>query len=416
METFGGFLRAHRRARALTLGQLALWAEVNKATLSRWEAGTHLPRVPELLRVLDALGVSSADRGRALGLLDAPRAILALWEDADAAAMPVSLGDVLYSLRRRSGKTQADVARAVGVSRSLVSQWEQGASLPTAAQTHTVGYAFGASAEEVGELSTRAFARTPLEKSREALLHRYRTGPFWEADATEASDRLYLLTLLSGFGRLLRAGKADVGDVALIVSSFAGHAETWHNDRRQRDFYRRRALALAADARAPLHFHLASSVRVLLDARANPRPLQERVSAALDWRHRFQNNAGQAYLLSFVAAALAEESPDEALRLGDQYCALVADDPDEYPCRLHDRGNLLRKCGRAAESVAYLAALTPQDTFRKGLIRLDMAEGLTALGAKAEADHCLTTAKRIFSGTDIGLIQARLSALESAVN
>ena len=140
-------------------------------------------------------------------------------------------------------------------------------------------------------------------------------------------------------------------------------------------FYRRRALALAADARAPIHFHIVSSVRGLLDFKANPQPLGERLAAALAWQDRFPSRAGQAYLLSFLAGALAPEAPEEALRLGDRYCALVADDPDEYPCRLHDRGNLLRRCGRAGESVDFLAGLIPQDSFRAGLLQMDMARG-----------------------------------------
>jgi len=415
MAGFEEYLRELRRGRRLTLGQWALRAGVNKSTLSRWETGTHTPRVPELLRALDALGASTADRSQALTLLDAPRAVLALRGDADQAALPVSLGTVLYSLRRRAGTTQAQVARAVGVSRSLVSQWEHDDARPVAAQIHALGFALGASADEVGVLSTRAFAQTPVALSRDALLDHYQDAFLGSPDATEASERLVLLALLGGFGRLERAGRADIGDVSLIVSSFAGHAATWGNDRRARDFYRRRTLALAAEARAPLHFHIVSAVRVLLDGEASPQPLGDRLAAALAWQPRFPSRAGQAYLLSFLAGALAQEAPDEALRLGARYCALVSDDAEEYPCRLHDRGNLLRRCGRAAESVAYLAALTPQDTYRAGLIQMDMARGLTDLGATAEASRCLAKAEEIFAGTQAAALQAEIATLARAL-
>lgn len=412
MEALSSFLGGMRRERRLTLGQLALRAGVNKATLSRWEAGTHRPRVPELLRVLDALEASPSARSRGLGLLDAPRAVLVQRRDADAPALRLSVGDVLYGLRQRAGKSQAAVARAVGVSRSLVSQWENDGARPTDGQLHAAAFALGASAEEVALLSCRAFAQAPVENSREALLDRYADAPFWEPDATEASDGLFLLTLLGGFGRLLRAGRADPGDLALIVSNYAGHVEHWHNDLRGRDRCCRRALALAADAHEPLHFHLIASVRGLLDPKANPRPFRGRLADARDWQPRFRSNAGRAYLLSFLAGAVAPEAPDEALRLGDESCALVADDPDEGPCRRHDRANLLRKCGRPAESVAALAALTPQDTYRAGLIQMDMAQGLTDLGARAEAGRCLSAARTMLAGTEALFLQAGLAGME----
>ncbi len=404
-----------RQQRRLTLGQLALRAGVSKSTLSRWEAGTHWPRIPECLRVVDALGVTPSEQRNVLSLLDTPRAIIALRENTTS-ALGLSLGDLLHSLRLRTGKTQTDVARATGVSRSLVAHWEKDDARPTAEQLQLAAYALGASGEEIAVLSTRTLAETPLPMSREALLDRYAHAPFWAPDATEASDRLFLLTLLGGAGRLLRAGKADPGDMALIVSNFGDHAEMYHNDLQARDFYRRRALALAKDAREPIHFHLVTSIRGLLDAKANPKPLRERLSSAIAWQPRLQSRAGQAYLLSFLAGAMAAEAPELALPMGDLYCSLVADDPDEYPCRLHDRGNLLRKCGRAAESVAYLAALKPQDTYREGLVQMDMARGLMELGAKAEASRCLAKAKQILAGKESALLLSEFTTFDRALS
>ena len=60
MTGFEEHLRGLRWGRHLTLGQWALRAGVNKSTLSRWETGACAPRVPELLRALDALGASTA--------------------------------------------------------------------------------------------------------------------------------------------------------------------------------------------------------------------------------------------------------------------------------------------------------------------------------------------------------------------
>ncbi len=128
-QSFGDYLGRMRRSRSVTLGAVARQSGINKSTLSRWEAGTHTPRITELKRVLDALGASVAEQVVALRLIDAPRAVVAV-RSQDAAAMPLSLGDLLYGLRQRTGKSQADVARAVGVSRPLYSHWEADTHAP----------------------------------------------------------------------------------------------------------------------------------------------------------------------------------------------------------------------------------------------------------------------------------------------
>ena len=136
----------------------------------------------------------------------------------------------------------------------------------------------------------------------------------------------------------------------------------------------------------------------------------------MEWKPRFRTNAGKAYLPMFVARTLAAESPDESLRLTDEYCGLVADDPDEYPCRLRDKGNLLLKCGRPAESVAFIAKLVPQDTYRAGLQQLKMAKGLVALGAKAEARHCVDAGKQFLSTMLNAFVRTAIGDLERDLN
>lgn len=133
MATFSSFLRTLRQERRLTLGQLALRAGVNKATLSRWESGTYQPRIPELLLVLDALKATPTMRTQCLQLLEVPRAIIAERGKGNTqGSTRLSLGDFLYGLRQRSGKPQEEAARAVGVSRSLYGQWESDTSRPPA--------------------------------------------------------------------------------------------------------------------------------------------------------------------------------------------------------------------------------------------------------------------------------------------
>lgn len=415
MESFGDYLRDTRQKRVLTLGQLSLRSGVSKATLSRWESGTHSPRIPELSRVLDALGASPVAIKDALRLLDVPRAVLATRGDYDT-PMTLSLGDFLFGLRQRSGKTQAQAACSAGVSRSLYAQWEHDAGQPTPGQLHAAAFALGASASEVVILTTRRFARIPMERSRDAVLAQYTALYELGADKSEAIQVPRMLSVIALAACLVRDGKADIGDLALLVGDYAGSLEEWHGDAALHAPYRRRALALAEQSHQPLHFHLVNVVRGILDPETNPQPLRERVAAALAWRPRFPSNAGKSYLLSFIARALASEVPDEAMRLADEYCALVSDDPSEYPCRLRDRGNLLLKCGRAAESVALIATLAPQDAYREGLREIEMAQGLVVLESFPEARVCVQKARRIFARNTNAYVNTGMGNLERALS
>lgn len=415
METFGAFLRQSRQERRYTLGQLSLRSGLNKTTLSRWEKGTYFPRIPELLQVFDALNVSPAARASGLRLLDTPRAILAGRAEV-AAPIRLSLGDLLYGLRQRSGKTQAEAARAAVVSRSLYQQWENDGSQPSASLLHAVGFALGATGDEIVALSSRSLMQAPVEKSRHALLRLYMETMAFDTGTTEASHKLFLLSLLANFGRLLKAGKADIGDIALVISNFGDSVETFLGDEELSAAYYQRARILAKQAIEPIHFHLVYAVQNLMQAKPGAPPAKSRVALALDWQPHFRDNAGKAYLLSFIAGAIAEDDPDEALRLSDRYCALVVDNPDEYPCRLRDRGNLLLKCGRPAESVAFIAALTAQDPLREGLKQLEMAKGLVALGSLSEARTCLVEGKRIVSEMDFAFLRPIIQKIEHAVS
>jgi transcriptional regulator with XRE-family HTH domain len=55
--TFGQHLRALREGAGLSRAELARRAGVPVATLRRWEGGGHVPDLPALLRLAEALGV-----------------------------------------------------------------------------------------------------------------------------------------------------------------------------------------------------------------------------------------------------------------------------------------------------------------------------------------------------------------------
>lgn len=393
------------------MGQLALASGVNKATLSRWEGGVYLPRLPELDRVLGALGASRADRARCLETLHAPRAVAAVRSEKGA-ALHLSLGDLLYGLRTRAGKTQEATARTVGVSRTLLRQWESDDCVPGEAQLHALCFALGATADEVATLTTRRFADCTPDRSRDAILHRAAMTAYWDEYFSAPLYRLMLTSYLAFLGREARQGNADNADLALLFTKLGDSATFLSDDQAAATHCHARARAYAERAHEPVHFHVIGSVRPLLDEKTNPVPLRQRVDAALAWKPRFATTAGKAFLLMFVAQEVAKENPDEALRMADEYCALVAGDADEYPCRLHDRGKLLGKCGRPAESVAFIETLTPQDDYRAGLLKIELAKGLIALGSVAEARQCVDAAKRVLAPKSRLAVAPQIADLE----
>lgn len=65
-SSFGDNLRAARLARGLSHGELSSLAGIDIATVYRLEAGDRQPRLPTILRLADALGITGSDLIRAL--------------------------------------------------------------------------------------------------------------------------------------------------------------------------------------------------------------------------------------------------------------------------------------------------------------------------------------------------------------
>ena len=149
--TLGASLRELRLARRIGMAEAALRAGLAKGTLSKWESDHALPRGAPLARLLDALEAEPRRRARLLHAADPAHARIELAHTPLGA--PVDVGTVLRAMRRRRGTTQADLARAVGVTQATVARWESGDIAPTQATLHAAGFALGASAEEAVALA-----------------------------------------------------------------------------------------------------------------------------------------------------------------------------------------------------------------------------------------------------------------------
>ncbi len=150
-ESLGTLLREIRNERGIDLSDAARIAGLSRSTLYQWEAGLRLPRGIPLERLLDALGAPERLRAEAIARADPRHARIALAQRPLGA--PVGLGQVLRAMRLRRGLTQAEAARASGVSQAAFARWEGGGDVPGAAALHTAAFALGASPEEAVALT-----------------------------------------------------------------------------------------------------------------------------------------------------------------------------------------------------------------------------------------------------------------------
>jgi len=132
-QRLAAVLREQRSLRGWSLREAAERASLAPSTLSRWESGTCLPRVPELESLLTSLGAGERDIVRILSSLDAPRATRAVRvRNPDVLSdSPPNGGDVLRNLRHRAGLTISQVAEKLGVAVSTVSRWEASVAHPS---------------------------------------------------------------------------------------------------------------------------------------------------------------------------------------------------------------------------------------------------------------------------------------------
>jgi transcriptional regulator with XRE-family HTH domain len=191
----GTLIQTNRTKKGMSLGVLAERAGINKSTLSRWESGKTKPNVHELVCVLDVLDTPDQLRRQCLQLLNQPRSERHLSKmparELPDATLPVSGGELLQALRVRAGFTQADAARIVGVTQSLLSRWEHNECWPETEILYLLCQTLRATQGEYQGLRERAWKNheeLPLDKEElDIRLHRLRGD-----DRMTERDLIYL--------------------------------------------------------------------------------------------------------------------------------------------------------------------------------------------------------------------------------
>ncbi len=157
---FGIYLQQMRRNRGITATQLAERAGISRRSVSRWENGTSLPRIPELNQLLDAIGADAEERVHCMALIPAPRAKKHI--RMSQPAYTPGCWEALWGLRLRSGLTLKQTAERVGIGLTSISRWERGEGWPSAEKLQMLCLALGASVEEYAAIQT-ANAWRPIE-------------------------------------------------------------------------------------------------------------------------------------------------------------------------------------------------------------------------------------------------------------
>jgi transcriptional regulator with XRE-family HTH domain len=398
--TLGSHLRQMRTARSLSLRRLAEHAALAPSTLSRWEEGRTLPRLPEMDAVLNALNATPAQRAQALALLNAPRAVVRVRqavekqtpEFVEVAGHAPGGGDLLRAMRLRAGRTLAEAARAAGVSVAALSAWERGEKWPASERLHTLCFALQAREEELAALTCGRFSLAPrAEAITEEDIHstiQYLT--VWPMPPHKlALEDLGFLTLAAQAWSL--AAKRESGQHAL-AGVYAHYANFLYMQRRFAECERAalRALDILPKTGGQDSMGARAALRVAEVAalEASPRGVARAGETLRMWLP-YAPLPFQAWMLSDMGKFESLRGhKEEAVRLGQEAVRLEIKrgNPVDLLFRRLDLARLLVEAGRPAEALQQLPDETDTDMGRHPAFPLARAQAYHALRDAAARD------------------------------
>jgi len=429
-------MAALRRDRGLSLRRLAQSAGVSHDALGAWERGERLPRLPELEAALIALGVAPAERRRLIALVPAPRALrharaaaeAGAWEQA--AGPPPGGGGLLRAMRGRRGLTQADAARAAGVSQGRLAHWERSEDWPIVERLHRLCFALGAHPEEAAALTCGRGALPMWDEAQDVEAWSYRGAASPEDPVGLLIKRVYF------HSDALRDLRSLSLERALWLRARDGEAFRSH----LHDLYAYRARAMMEEGRfsevgayAARTWELArqgygmsqfwawgviASATTLRRSSAVRRTQAAALLASMV--PQLLPGENQAWMLSDLAVAMAESGrADEALQASAQAQDLAErlSAPEELLFRRRDHAILLAALGRHGEALDVLETAAGLSCFGSDpIVRhyLLAAACHLGLGNAGAAQECLTPAlaliERPAEGDNVHLARLRPQA------
>ncbi|MBC8137678.1 MAG: transcriptional regulator [Fibrella sp.] len=448
-NSFSALLKQWRAERGFSLGTLAVRAGLSKSTLSRWEAGLRQPSMPELEAILAALTVTPSQRRDALAGIRAPRAVQTLRGSNSGDTMPPIAGDLLKALRRRSGRTLDEAARAVGVAHSTLLRWERGESHPSTEHLHALCHALGAHALEVSALTaggtwlglegigeTLAVAN-PADRVAQLArqLDRISYHRKWNAETNALRD-LGFLALEAALHSLAHRGSADNTVLHLLSHTYARHSQYLSEHARWQEAAESAARSLKtitplfADGKEQANLARTAwpvaamiAVRAAVELKktgaARRTAAHHGARALTRWLEYAPGRPGyHGWLLSDIAQYKASCGDfDAALERGREACRSVESDPiiveDEIVLRRRDQAALLTQADRSDEALALLQTVTywQGQPIHRASEDLIWAEALWKTGDKNEAERRFHSAQATVEHNKLDSLRTRTGNL-----
>lgn len=419
--SLGRLLRQWREGRDLSVETVAVQAGIAASTLRRWEQGKFLPRLNELEAVLTMLQVPPRQQAHALLLINKPRAHKQLEEmqhppfvlaDAFREFQPHP-GALLQAMRRRSQLTGQQVAIRLGISPSLLSQWETSVALPPPRHQAALMALYQADDEE-----RLVFTREPWCLSPRAHL------PPISNDVCE--DQYHRLTQqvssdlpLLGDLRFLQL-EAALWPLALkrpSLQPLLARVYHWHGEWllrrgrfREMGRYAHLAIDMMPKQGTPPGLWLCGvglAAKHAFEGKGTLRPKQ-----GLEMWQRWLSTAEQAGLATsayrdmaeFAAAGrqfdyafvLIEHAKQSARENWDRYAA------HHLQARLHFQAGQLQQAARVLERLSTLREGIEESPYQDVYLAFLWADLLIALGSHGEATACLVHAYRLIDSHDLG--------------
>ena len=166
MTGLGERIKEARKTAGLTQADLAEKLNVHVRTVSKWERGICEPDISVFGSLAAALGVSL---GSLFGSEEYGGCVKA---DEKSVFDAAAFGGSVAAERKRSGRSQSELAASLNVSADTVSKWERGVTAPSADDLLSLARVFSVS---VSDLYRGVLPGAP---SRErAVLHAHGTRP-----------------------------------------------------------------------------------------------------------------------------------------------------------------------------------------------------------------------------------------------
>lgn len=184
-----------------------------------------------MAQVLQALEVPEGLQRQCFQALGTPQAERYLAQNTtESQALPVSGGELLRALRVRRGLSQADAARAIGVTQALLSRWENNDCWPENTRLLALCQVLQATPGETHGLATRGWQNhQELPRDREALIAVLRQL----ANASHHFEHdLFYLALGSRFWELYKNNRIERAE-ALRPWGYFGSYLAWHGRMRE---------------------------------------------------------------------------------------------------------------------------------------------------------------------------------------